>query len=66
MTNKKLKDISGFLEKKGKGQVFNLKLETNLLFEILKTNEKAFEKLQNEIKAKWDEFKLNNQKNIIK
>ncbi|MFX1479095.1 MAG: hypothetical protein ACFFCI_13265, partial [Promethearchaeota archaeon] len=25
-----------------------------------------FEKLQNEIKAKWDEFKLNNQKNIIK
>ncbi|MFW9865694.1 MAG: hypothetical protein ACFFEN_06295 [Candidatus Thorarchaeota archaeon] len=66
MTNKKLNDILSFLEKEGKGQVFNLKLETNLLFEILKTNEKAFEKLQNEIKAKWDEFKLKNQKNIIK
>ncbi|MFX1488082.1 MAG: hypothetical protein ACFFBI_02975 [Promethearchaeota archaeon] len=66
MTNKNLKDILSFLEKEGKGQVFNLKLETNLLFEILKTNGKAFEKLQNEIKAKWDEFKLKNQKNIIK
>ena len=66
MTNNKLNEILDFLEQEGKGQVFNLKLETNMFFEILKRKQQEFQQFEKEIQLKWDEFKQKNDKRVVK
>ncbi|MFW9785196.1 MAG: hypothetical protein ACFFFB_23150, partial [Candidatus Heimdallarchaeota archaeon] len=66
MVNEELTDILDFLEEKVKGLGFDLKLETNVLFEILERKQDDFKQFQDKISIKWEEFNKDNQKKIIK
>lgn len=66
MANEELTDILDFLEEKVKGLGFDLKLETNVLFEILERKQDEFKQFQDKISIKWEEFNKQNQKKIIK
>jgi hypothetical protein len=66
LVNEELTNILDFLEEKVKGLGFDLKLETNVLFEILERKQDEFTEFQNKINIKWEEFNKNNHKRIIK
>ncbi|MFX1321866.1 MAG: hypothetical protein ACFFAQ_09490 [Promethearchaeota archaeon] len=66
MTFEDLQDILNFIEERVKGNRPNYKTETNIFFEILERKKDQFEQFKMGIKSKWNDFKLKNQKNVLK
>ncbi len=66
MAYKELREILDFLEDRVKGQGLDLKLETNLFFEILDRKKNEFEEFREEIKSKWTDFSEKNKKRVLK
>ena len=61
-----LQDILNFIEERAIGKSPNYKTETNIFIEILERKKDQFEQFKKDIKAKWNDFKLKNQKKVLK
>jgi len=61
-----LQDILNFIEERAIGKSSNYKTETNIFIEILERKKDQFEQFKKDIKAKWNDFKLKNQKKVLK
>jgi len=61
-----LQDILNFIEERAIGKSPNYKTETNIFIEILERKKDQFEQFKKDIKVKWNDFKLKNQKKVLK
>ncbi|MFW9821350.1 MAG: hypothetical protein ACFFE4_00350 [Candidatus Thorarchaeota archaeon] len=66
MVNEQLVNSLNFIGERVKGLGYDLKLETDLFFEILERKKEEFEEFQEKIILKWNDFIQKNQERIIK
>ncbi|MFW9946987.1 MAG: hypothetical protein ACFFDX_09185 [Candidatus Odinarchaeota archaeon] len=65
MENIELSNILKLIRENFKEDRFNLKLTSNIFFDILNQNEDKFNKFKQDIKFEWEQFRIKNQKRVI-
>jgi len=66
MVNKELLTILKSIGEKVKGKELTLKMNSHVFFDILESKNNSYKEFKEEIKKKWEHFKLKNQNRIIK
>ena len=66
MVNKELLTILKSIGERAKGREFTLKMNSHVFNEILESKNNSFKEFKEDIKEEWEQFKLKNQKRIVK